>query len=189
MVRSEVWRDELRLWSDAAATSPASHLARYNLGTIWLERGREDLAERELRAAIHADPTRAAPYKNLGVLYYRQKRFGLAAAHFRVGIRIAPANYDLWMSLSAAEAGSGRNLQALAAARRASSLHPKEARPYYVRGILLERVGDPAGAATAFRKFLDLEKGATARRRAAEEHLRTLQSRLRTPRTEAAHGT
>jgi tetratricopeptide (TPR) repeat protein len=128
-VRSEVWRDEFRLWRDAAAKSPHSHLARYNLGTIWLERGRLDEAEAELHASMRADPMRPAPYKNLGVLYYRQKRFGLAAALFRTGIRLAPGNYDLWMSLSAAEAGAGREWPGLAAPPDRS-----QKPPYYVRG-------------------------------------------------------
>ena len=188
-VRSEVWRDEFRLWRDAAAKSPRSHLARYNLGTIWLERGRADLAEVELRAAMEADPTRPAPYKNLGVLHYRQKRFRLASALFRAGIRLAPANYDLWLSLAVAEAAAGRQVQALAAIRRAASLDPQAARPHYVEGMLLERTGDAEGASAAFRKFISLQRGETKDRRAAEEHIRNLGSRLRSSKPPDSGGT
>ena len=172
--RSAVWRDEMSLWTDAAAKSPGSHLARYNLGTLWLERGREDLAGPELRAALVADPLRPAPYKNLGVLYYRQRRFRLAAALFRAAIRLEPSSYDLWMSLAAAEAAQGHTHLAVAFFQRASRLQPQEARPYYALGLQLKKIGDKAGAARAFETFVSMRPGRTRERNMAEEHLRNL---------------
>ncbi len=189
MARSGVWRDEMSLWTDTASRSPRSHLAHYNLGTLWLERGRDDLAEPELRAAMLADPSRPAPYKNLGVLHYRRGRYPLAATLFRAAIHLEPSSFDLWMSLGAAESGAGRIPRALASFRRASRLRPGAADPYYGIGILLERSGDREAAVRALERFLVLEPDATQKRRAAEARLRNLGLQIGNPAGVGSRGT
>lgn len=173
--RARVWKDEGTLWTDAAARSERSALARFNLGTWWLEQGRADLAEAHLRAALEADPTMTRPYHNLGVIYYGRGKFSLAAKFFEGGLRLAPDNYDLWMGLGAARAGAGDRDPAAAAFREALRLRPRAGAPLLAQGLLLAEGGEETAAATALRAFLASGEGDAGQRRLAGERIRNLE--------------
>jgi Tfp pilus assembly protein PilF len=173
--RARVWKDEGTLWRDAAARSERSALARFNLGTWWLERGRADLAEGHLRAALEADPTMTRPYHNLGVIYYGQGKFPLAATFFEGGLRLSPENYDLWMGLGAARAGAGERDPAAAAFREAARLRPQAGAPLLAQGLLLAEGGEAAAARKALRTFLASGEGDAGQRHLARERIRNLE--------------
>ncbi len=179
-MRSEVFANDESLWVDAAAKSPRSSLARYNLGTLWLERGRDDLAEPELRAALEADPTRWHAYQNLGVIHFRQKRLRLARAEFHAATHLEPRSYDLWMNLADTQIRLGESAGSIASLRRASRLRPGAGAPYLALALVLEREGETARSQRAFQAFLSKRDGPTWQRRMAEEHLRTLKLQNRT---------
>lgn len=164
-VRSGVWRDEERIWTDATIKSPRSAHARYNLGTLWLERGHLEQAERELRAARALDPASPRPYVNLGTIHYRRGRYRLATAEFEAAAKLAPRDFEVWMNLASAQARAGRDEAAIASLRRAEALRPASGRPPLGIGLLLARSGDAPGARRAFRHALsarDLDAGKLA---------------------------
>ena len=178
-LRTPVWRDTKSLWVDAAAKCPRSALARYNLGTLWIELGRDDLAEPELRAALEADPSRPRPYQNLGAIYYRQGKYRLAETEFLAAAQLVPQSFSLWMRIAAAQAHAGRDPEAIASLKRASRLRPADGRPYFGLAILMERRGDEEQAVLAFRKFLASPDGNGVQRRTAEKRLHLLRLRNR----------
>jgi Tfp pilus assembly protein PilF len=179
LVRAGVWRDDERLWVDAVKKSPQSALAQYNLGTLRLEQGRDDLAEPHLRASLEADPSRARAYQNLGVIHYRQGKLLLAATEFDAATHLAPNSYDLWLSLASARARAGEDEGAMVALKRAMRLRPEAGSPYLGIGLLLERRGDREGAVRALMKFLRSKDARDSQRRIAKEHLRDLQEQNR----------
>lgn len=63
--RNEVWQNNLTLWSDTAAKSPDSPVARNNLGSEYLRMGWLHDAQREFEAAVALSPTYPDANKNL----------------------------------------------------------------------------------------------------------------------------
>lgn len=181
-IRSGVWRDEERLWRDAASKCPRSGHARYNLGTLWLERGEPARAEPELRAALEADPAMADAYHNLGTLHFRQARFRLAAVEFGATAKLMPKDYRAWMDLGSALAQARRDDEAISALERAVALAPRVGRPHLGLALLFERRGDRVRAAGAFRAFLTSGEGKEGQRRLAREHLRNIEAQIRNPK-------
>ncbi len=86
-----VWADNLAFWNDVAAKVPSDALPHRELGTVLLEHGRFDEAERALQRALAAKAGRegrAMTYSNLGNLYRRQGRFDDAQQAFEAGLKI-----------------------------------------------------------------------------------------------------
>ncbi len=189
LARTGVWESDGALWIDAAARSPRSAHALYNLGTYWVEQGRDDLAEPPLRSALEADPRKPEPYQNLGAIHFRQGRFKLAAVEFEAASRLAPENYDVWIWLSSARARSGQTREAIAALRRAAAIDSASGKPYLGLGLLQEELGAPEKAADAFRTFLARGEGTPHQRSIAEERLRDLEERFRNRSASAEAGT
>ncbi len=188
-VRSSVWYDTERLWSEAVKKSPRSEHAHYNLGTYWMEKGRYDLAERELHAAMEADPNRPNAYQNLGGIHFRQKRYRLAAAELKAATRIDSQSYALWMNLALVQGAAGRWDEALKALDQALRLRPRATEPYYSLGFVRVAKGDRQGGIQALVKFLGGSEGTPASRRLAEEQLRRLKAQDRNSREASRAGT
>jgi tetratricopeptide (TPR) repeat protein len=174
-VRAGVWRNEERLWVDAVSKSPRSAVARYNLGTLRLEQGRDDLAEPHLRAALEADPSLPQPYQNLGFIHFREGKYLLAVREYRAAVRLGAGSARLWMNLALAESAAGHLEEALAALRHASRLRPRSGGVDLALGLLLEARGDAKEAVRAFEAFLAAGDGEPWQRRIAEEHIRALE--------------
>jgi tetratricopeptide (TPR) repeat protein len=176
-LRAGVWRDEERLWVDAVRKSPRSALARYNLGTLRLEQGRDEAAEPHLRAALEADPTLPRPYQNLGVIHFRQGRFRLAVREYRAALYLGAESPDLWMNLALAQSAAGELEAAIASLRHASKRWPRAGGTDLALGLLLEERGEVEQALRAFTAFLASGGGEGWQRRLAEEHIRALEER------------
>ncbi|MCF6155308.1 MAG: tetratricopeptide repeat protein [Candidatus Brocadia sp.] len=71
MKRNEIWRDQRTFWSKTIEASPDSSRARNNLGMIYLQEGKTDLAIREFQAAIAIEPD-PEYHHNLGMAYQKK---------------------------------------------------------------------------------------------------------------------
>ncbi len=70
--------------SKAIEIDPADALARYELGKLWMARGRLPAAAEQLRKAVEADPEFYEPYYVLGQIHAREKRPEKAREYFEV---------------------------------------------------------------------------------------------------------
>jgi tetratricopeptide (TPR) repeat protein len=75
--------------------------AHTSLGTALMSLGQNDEAEREFRKALAISPGYPA-FTNLGVLYYKQKRFAESAAMWEQALRLNDKDYRLWNNLAIA---------------------------------------------------------------------------------------
>lgn len=66
--RSSVWRDPFTFWLKTTEDSPDSSRARNNLGMIYLQKGKTDLAIHEFQTAIAIEPD-PEYHHNLGMAY------------------------------------------------------------------------------------------------------------------------
>jgi len=73
MKRNRSWRDPFTFWSKTVEVAPKSSRAHNNLGMIYLQEGKTDLAIREFQAAIaiESDPEY---HHNLGMAYQKEGR-------------------------------------------------------------------------------------------------------------------
>jgi hypothetical protein len=74
----------------------------YNLGTLYLARGRVAEAAASLRSALQQRPDHSATHNNLGVALKALKRLDEAIAHFRQAIALDPNNASARENLAAA---------------------------------------------------------------------------------------
>lgn len=82
---------------------PNFTIARYNLGVVYLEQEKSDIALRELKTVIANDPYYAEAYNNLGILYHRRHELSTAIEYFRHAISLhyefPDAHFNLGMTL------------------------------------------------------------------------------------------
>lgn len=73
-----------------ASIAPENFGAHFNLGILSMREGRTEEAERELRAAAHADPHSAQPHAALGSLYSTQGDLKRARDEYRQAVALDP---------------------------------------------------------------------------------------------------
>ena len=95
-----IWRNNFTLWTHCLAICPDNGVARFNLGSDFLQKGNLDEAVKQFQEAIRLDSTVAFSYNGLGNAYALQEKLdeamamflkatqlnpGLAAAHYNLG--------------------------------------------------------------------------------------------------------
>lgn len=115
MVRNHDWRDGLTLWTATVAVVPDSARARFNLGQVYLGKGRTDDAARVWGVGAEEFP-QAFPFQlALAKLAYRQGDYPSASQHAKRALRLKPGDPTVqtlagWISL---HAGNARRARAL----------------------------------------------------------------------------
>jgi protein O-mannosyl-transferase len=92
MERNRIWKDDLRLWTDAAAKSPEKPRVRYNLGVALAKQGQIDAARAEFETAIRLDPSDDLSHAAAGFCAERQQEFETAYAFYRKALLLNDAN-------------------------------------------------------------------------------------------------
>jgi len=82
--------------------------AHFNLGTIYVQQGRIDLAESHLKKAIYLKPDFAEALANLGILYDNTRRNYQAITHLEKAVSLDPQNAVYHYNLGLAYAKSNR---------------------------------------------------------------------------------
>jgi tetratricopeptide (TPR) repeat protein len=86
--RNEVWADEVSLWSDVVAKSPAKPRGYNSLGTALGAAGRHEEGVRALETAIRLDPDDPRPYYNLGRAMLLARSYERAVALFAKALEL-----------------------------------------------------------------------------------------------------
>lgn len=109
-----------------ASADSAAAQAHIDAGVALIERGKDEGAEREFRAAVDADPQLAKAHYNLGVVLHRQNRNTEAEEELRAAVRHNPdhakAHYYLGKILAAAQKRDEAAAELQSAARLDPSL-------------------------------------------------------------------
>lgn len=90
IARNLVWTDELRLWTDAAAKSPAHPVVRLNLGNEYARRGDGNRALAEYQEAIRLQPDYGLAYHNIGLLHVGRGEYVEARAALEHAVALTP---------------------------------------------------------------------------------------------------
>jgi hypothetical protein len=139
--RNRVWRDELTLWTDAAAGAPRKARPRNNRGMALEQMGRAAEAESAFRQAVAVEPLNVSARVNLSRLYGTRRRFEEALQVLNEAERIQPENPTVlnnlgstWWALGDTGRAAGYYERALRAAPGSPEVRSNLAR---LRGVTI----------------------------------------------------
>ena len=112
-------------YEKAIATDPGYALAYYNLGNLEQAEKNRSAAETAYRKAIALSPDHAMSHNNLASIYLDLHEADLAKEEFEQAADLAPTLIQPLLALAVINASEGDKEAALAAARRALDLDPK----------------------------------------------------------------
>jgi len=130
---------------------PASRLAYNNLGAAYLISADFPQAAAAFERSLALEPSRSA-YSNLGSVYYFLGRYADAARMFTRSTELAAQDHRVWGNLadalwqldSSRAAAKDDYRRAMALARRALEVNPKDAVSWMLLAYYSERAGDSA---------------------------------------------
>ena len=125
-----------------------------NLGIIYAEHQRPDLAEPMLEGLYSRNPNSAPTAYNYGELLARTGQWALAEPIMLRALELDPRNDRWWMEFSNIEFTLGKVVEAQAAAGEAVRLKPEAPGYHAVLGVLAMKLGDRGTAEKEFREEL-----------------------------------
>jgi tetratricopeptide (TPR) repeat protein len=155
--RTEVWRDPLRLWTDATRKAPRNPRAWLNAGHTAMAQGDLQRARTLLMEAHRLSPCYAYVQMNLAALEAREARPEASLAWADEAVRCNPGLALARVHRAEAFERLGRRDDALADYREATRIDPAHAEAWIAQGRLLEGRGDWGGAANAFDRGLAID--------------------------------
>ncbi|MDQ7990507.1 MAG: type IV pilus biogenesis/stability protein PilW [Candidatus Dactylopiibacterium sp.] len=149
-----------RASADTPVASPAQRSARVHveLGTAYMQSGRNGVALDEARAAIASDPGYAPGYALMGLVYADQEQYALAGPAFEQAARTAPGDPEIANAHGWFLCSQGRVDEGLARLEQAAR------NPYYATptrawtnaGLCLARKDEP-GAESRFERAVQAD--------------------------------
>ena len=125
--RQDEHDDALGHLTDARKQDPEFYRAALFLGRLHIQRGRTDLAEAELRAAVEVAPSASAPHQALGDYFLEVGESGTAKESFSRALELDDENVEAWVGMARAHAKQGDDDEVKAAFDKAASIasdHP-----------------------------------------------------------------
>ncbi|MCA9672792.1 MAG: tetratricopeptide repeat protein, partial [Myxococcales bacterium] len=141
-----------------ARADRAAALRHKAAGDAAVQSGAHRRAVKAYLNAITADSTYMPAYGALSTHYLRWRQYRDAAALLARAVRKAPRYANGWYNLAYALRKLNKLNKAVLAYRRYAALRPASADPYYGIGLALKELGDHAGAAESFERYVQLEK-------------------------------
>jgi tetratricopeptide (TPR) repeat protein len=146
------YRDRESLWNDTIAKNPGCWMARYNLGKLYLERGRVEDARAQLAAAVACKPDWADGHGEWGLACAEAGDYMEAMGHFAEALRLDPRQENTLLNVGVVLARQGHFNDALRRFDELLFIYPRSAPGYYNRGLTLTRLGRRDEAVDSFRR-------------------------------------
>jgi protein O-mannosyl-transferase len=148
------WASDLLLFKRALELAPNNEAAAVNLGIMYAEHGRPDLAEPLLKGVYARDPKGSSTLYNYAVLLVQTHRFSEAEPLLQQALKLDPGNDRVWMELANTELSLGKGTEAQDAARKATQLRPDAIGYHAVLGVIAYKLGNREEAEREFREEL-----------------------------------
>ncbi len=124
---------------------PLTAIQHNELGYIYENQGKFELAEKEYRRAVQKEERWAVPYFNLGNLYFKMGDLKRAKEHYREAIEKDGTNPDFMNNLAYVLCEQSRYDEAEQWIGRALSISPKEEYLDTQKKILSKKASSPFG--------------------------------------------
>jgi tetratricopeptide (TPR) repeat protein len=132
--------------------------AHFNLGCLWLEQGKPDLARNEFTACTMRRPNALEAWLKLGAAHLRLGELAAAEEAFQKAQRLAPGHPEALNGLGLVHAQRRRPREAAQFFTEALKPRPPYRPALLNLATVLHRdLNDPAGAARRYREYLALE--------------------------------
>ena len=148
--QSGAYADYETLWRATLAGNPDCWLARNNLGTVLLLKGRPDEAIASYEKAIALKPDYAEAHYNAGNALSQNGDTSAAIAHFRKALELQPDYPEADLNLGTALAREGQLDEATACFRKAIAQKSDYPDAHYNLGIALYQAGHSGEAIAQF---------------------------------------
>lgn len=156
-IQTGIWRDDRTLFEHALRVTKSNHVAHRHLGTLLIEAGEFDAAERELQTALALHENYADAHNSLGIADARQGRYVDAARHFSDATRADPRHADAYHNSGIVSRKLGKNRSAFEMFSAAIKFRPDFILPWKAMAEMFEEAGDREQAANAYREVLRLD--------------------------------
>jgi len=152
--QSGIWHNSISLWSHAIKTQPGAR-AYANLGSMYKEERKYDLAIQNYNEAIRINIADHEAYTNRGNAYFEMNKLDLAFADYKKALAIKP---DYVAAIDNLGALFGLRLQydsALIYLNKTLSINPRYMPAYKNRAVVNIEMNRNEDALKDFRKFLE----------------------------------
>ncbi len=136
VTRNRVWHDDVALYTATLAAAPDAYPIRLNLGAVYWDEGKVDLAGQEWQKAVDAGYSTPPLWNDLGLLYTRKKDYPRAITMFEKAIHEQPQYTDAHLNLGVAYEKMGEAARAEAEYQRAVELAPLNVHAHNRLGLL-----------------------------------------------------
>ena len=157
--RSQVWKNEFTLWSDAIEKDPTMAIAYLNRAAYYTDEEKFQEAEVDLNKAIALNPAYADAFFNRGVVLERTGRPEPAMEDYTRTISIKPGYSKAYIN----RGNLYRNVQqydaALADFNKGLELDPRQYVGYNGRGILYQNLNKNEEAIVNYTKAIEINPG------------------------------
>ncbi len=151
--RAGVWRTNEVFYRQLLHDAPDSFRAHWAIGGMAFERGDSTIGEREMLTAVRLYPNNAELLRELGMLYASTDRYGPAIPLLERAVAIDSTAVSTALSLALALGRTERYPDALVVLDAMTRLHGETEATLVVRGDVLSRSGDAAGALAQFEEL------------------------------------
>lgn len=152
-----VWQDAASFNAHALQVNPDSWIAHNNLGGLYYQQGKLELAEQEVDASLRVNPDYHLARRNKGRLLEETGRIAEAIGQYRQVVRLRPDDAAGYFALGRLLVGTGDLEGAEANFRRAAALAPDDAEVRGNLGGVLYGRGRFAEAAAEFAASVRLD--------------------------------
>lgn len=152
----------LRDRQDAVRRTPASAVARAQLGHAYWLNDRFPEAAAELRRAVAGSPALAIAHYYLGQTLRQMNDVAGAVREFETALRVKPDVADFVAQLGAAQLSLGQTEAAISNLRKAVRLDGAQATLHYQLGMALRRTGQEEEGARELAQAAELKRGKSA---------------------------
>lgn len=149
---------------EAATLNPADASAHYNLGLLYQKRGELGAAAESFRKAVAIDDGETDAHYQLGRIARARENLTEAIGHFEKVVRQDPAHshHEIWRETAIVYYLARQYEDALEMLGNFLRERPSDAEGHYWRGMVLEKLGRPAEAASEMQACVESVKSAPA---------------------------
>lgn len=164
--QSGFWRDDVSLWTRAAALAPDAYLPRSNLAAALFAAGDAEGALAQYPEVLRLEPRDAEARVNLGVLLQQRGRSREAESLFREALRLRPGDLQATTNLGGLLARRGEREAAISLLRPLAAANPDFAPARFNLGLLLLSSGRKEDGLAHLREAVRLDPSLARRLRA-----------------------